>query len=129
MKCIKCNVEMKKRIERGVVIDTCPKCHGSWVDPGEVEKLKSWKDFPIVDAYINLRLEEKKESMSPAPFGLCPVSGCESQLDQVVIGGVRVEKCLKCGGMFFDDKELKTSVGEKPSKVKTLLKRLSALLG
>jgi Zn-finger nucleic acid-binding protein len=37
--CPRCKVFMKKLKKNDVIIDVCKKCHGMWVDAGELEKL------------------------------------------------------------------------------------------
>ncbi|HRE16399.1 MAG TPA: zf-TFIIB domain-containing protein [Rhodocyclaceae bacterium] len=45
---------------KGVEIDVCPKCHGVWLDPGELEKISKVVKPPArVDlAKVNSKLEE-----------------------------------------------------------------------
>ena len=39
MRCPKCGMELKTIEFRGVDIDRCFHCHGTWLDAGELEKL------------------------------------------------------------------------------------------
>lgn len=39
IKCPRCNINMKKVTKKGVTIDVCKKCHGMWLDDGEIDKL------------------------------------------------------------------------------------------
>lgn len=39
LKCPRCIIVMKKLIKHDVVLDICKKCHGMWLDDGEIDKL------------------------------------------------------------------------------------------
>lgn len=39
MKCPVCNIELKVSKRQGVIIDYCPKCHGIWLNRGELDKI------------------------------------------------------------------------------------------
>ncbi len=39
MKCPRCDGNLKERNFEGVLIDTCDKCSGVWLDPGEFGQL------------------------------------------------------------------------------------------
>jgi Zn-finger nucleic acid-binding protein len=39
IKCPRCEKNMKKITRHGVTIDVCKKCHGMWLDDGEIDKL------------------------------------------------------------------------------------------
>ena len=39
MKCPKCGMDLQTTIYRGVSIDMCHNCHGTWLDAGELEQL------------------------------------------------------------------------------------------
>ena len=39
MKCPKCGMELQSTIFRGVTIDKCFNCNGTWLDAGELETL------------------------------------------------------------------------------------------
>jgi len=41
--CPRCKIDMKKLVKNHVVIDVCKKCHGMWVDAGELQKLAQLK--------------------------------------------------------------------------------------
>lgn len=44
---------------------------------------------------------------------------CGAQMDEIVFRGVRVDKCLRCGGVYLDDGELEQLVG-KPGWIEAL---------
>jgi len=39
LKCPRCGIKMEKLKKSNVVIDVCKKCHGMWLDAGEIDKL------------------------------------------------------------------------------------------
>lgn len=39
LRCPRCNIVMRKVVKNDVVIDTCDKCRGMWLDDNEIEKL------------------------------------------------------------------------------------------
>ena len=39
MRCPKCGMELKEITVRGVEVDRCFSCNGTWLDAGEIEKL------------------------------------------------------------------------------------------
>ena len=44
---------------------------------------------------------------------------CGAEMDEIVFRGVRVDKCLRCGGVYLDDGELEQLVG-KPGWIQAL---------
>jgi hypothetical protein len=44
---------------------------------------------------------------------------CGATMDEIVFRGVRVDKCLRCGGVYLDDGELEQLVG-KPGWIQAL---------
>ncbi len=44
---------------------------------------------------------------------------CGATMDEIVFRGVRVDKCLQCGGVYLDDGELEQLVG-KPGWIEAL---------
>lgn len=46
MQCPKCNIEMDEIRKLDVIVDTCSKCGGVWLDKGEIDALKqAWSEF------------------------------------------------------------------------------------
>ena len=39
MHCPKCGTELYSQVFRGVTVDKCPHCKGTWLDEGELEQL------------------------------------------------------------------------------------------
>lgn len=100
IECPKCWVEMHAREEEifgpNIEIDICPKCHGIWLDPGELHKLL--KDKEVTD-YLTKEIGTKAHS----PL-ICPK--CRNLMDIERAEDVEVDVCLKCRGVWLDMGEL-----------------------
>jgi len=100
--CHRCWVEMeKKEIEifgPNVIIDVCPKCHGIWLDKGELGKLL--KDRKLTD-YLTKHIGTK--SRSPM---VCPRCGMTMDIEKA--DDIEVDVCLSCGGVWLDEGELES---------------------
>jgi Zn-finger nucleic acid-binding protein len=85
-----------------VELDRCSFCRGLWFDGGELEQVLG-----------------KKVSPQPAP-GLqtnrhCPP--CKTPMAPAELGGLRVEVCGTCHGIFLDEGELVALNGGKQVRV------------
>jgi len=52
MRCPKCGMELKEIEVRGVQVDRCFSCNGTWLDAGELEKLGGGQPADSVTASI-----------------------------------------------------------------------------
>ena len=98
--CHKCWVEMNKEeidvFGPNIIIDVCPKCHGIWLDKGELQKIL--KDRKLAD-YLTKHIGTKSKS----PM-VCPRCGMTMDLEKAE--DVEVDVCLSCGGVWLDAGEL-----------------------
>lgn len=98
--CPRCWVEAERvEIEvfgPNIEIDECPKCHGIWLDPGELKKLL--KDRKITD-YLTKEIgtQSKSDLMCPRCGGLMDIESAED---------VEIDVCLTCRGVWLDAGEL-----------------------
>jgi hypothetical protein len=54
-KCPNCGNDLQELLFRGVRIDRCYHCHGTWLDAGEVEKLLGKdKQHKLLEAIVNV---------------------------------------------------------------------------
>ena len=74
-----------------VELDRCPFCRGLWFDGGELEQVLGKKIAPAVTKGM-------KTSRN------CPA--CKVAMDPAELGGLRVEVCGGCQGIFLDEGEL-----------------------
>lgn len=100
IECPRCWVEMHVREEEifgpNIDVDICPKCHGIWLDSGELKKLLKEKE---VSDYLTKDIGTKAHS----PL-ICP--RCRNLMDIQKAEDVEVDVCLKCRGVFLDPGEL-----------------------
>ena len=98
--CPKCWVKMDvKEIEvfgPNVSIDACPKCHGIWLDGGELSRL-------LGDRKLTSYLTKDIGTKARSPL-ICP--RCRNLMDFEKAGDVETEVCLTCHGVWFDAGEL-----------------------
>ncbi len=60
MKCPKCGMDLHAIQFRGVEIDQCFNCHGSWLDAGELEKLATPEHGAVMQSVLNWFKTTKK---------------------------------------------------------------------
>jgi cytosine/adenosine deaminase-related metal-dependent hydrolase len=53
MRCPKCGMELKTLSYKGLEIDRCFACHGTWLDAGELEKVAG-SEAGVMQSVINL---------------------------------------------------------------------------
>ncbi len=84
----------------GVVVDFCEECSGIWFDKDELASyIELSMDIPEIAA---MKKAGRKTGL------LCPK--CSTFLDELPFSsktGLLVDRCEKCGGIFFDAGELK----------------------
>ena len=79
-----------------VETDNCPSCNGLYLDKGELLKLTSNRPLHnITTKYLGVDSDSKL---------LCP--GCGSIMDMESVGGVEIDVCLQCNGVWLDSDEL-----------------------
>ena len=89
----------KKSLKKGlwsVETDVCRSCNGLYLDKGELLKLTSNRPLHnITTKYLGVDSDSKL---------LCP--GCGSIMDMESVGGVEIDVCLQCNGVWLDSDEL-----------------------
>jgi len=104
-----------------VTVDVCDACEGVWLDNGEFPRIRAWhqsleqQDFAELDTHES-RSEEFLRSfladMDTATM-LCP--RCQKPaLEELDLdySGVVLDRCLQCGGVWFDGGELEQVLKE-----------------
>ena len=90
---------VKKSLKKGlwtVETDVCKSCNGLYLDKGELLKLTSNRPLHnITTKYLGVDSDSKL---------LCP--GCGSIMDMESVGGVEIDVCLLCNGVWLDSEEL-----------------------
>lgn len=93
MSCPACGARMDAIEVRGVTIDSCRRCHGLWLDPGELAALTGQRQEPA-------GLQRSGSVIQPRA---CPRCGGRLLLVRWRRGlAVWLDLCLRCRGMFLD---------------------------
>ena len=95
-----CFVSLEKNILKksiwSVETDNCNSCKGLYLDKGELLKLTSNRPLHnITTKYLGVDSDSKL---------LCP--GCGSIMDIESEGGIEIDVCLQCNGVWLDSDEL-----------------------
>jgi Zn-finger nucleic acid-binding protein len=108
----------------GVVVDFCEKCSGIWFDKNELAHyIELSMDIPEI---TRMKKSARKTGL------ICP--RCEGNLEELPFStktNILVDRCEKCGGIFFDPGELKhaerasAEIETLESRMKTVVKRFT----
>lgn len=115
-------VKLQPTLGAGLVLDYCPRCGGTWFDAGEVTLLRRCQPRALA-AQVKLsvgvyrmkchgcgaslpRTEPRCELCGWRNLLECPV--CAGPLAAVERGGLRLDTCRRCRGVWFDNAELAT---------------------
>ncbi len=93
-----------------VEIDKCKSCSGIYLDKGELMTLTGNRPLH--------HLTTKHLGVDSGSEILCP--GCGSLMDDEHPGGVEIDVCLQCNGVWLDKKELDLLKDIDPSSMKAL---------
>jgi Zn-finger nucleic acid-binding protein len=83
-------------------LDRCTFCSGLWFDGGELNA--------VLGKRPAASLTEDQESSRHCPR-------CKTAMTPAVVGGLRVEFCKTCNGVFLDDGELTALNGGQPVRI------------
>ena len=104
--CPRCDVALIAMIFHGIEIDTCPTCHGMWMDTGELEDLLDHTQVAHYAAGLKFNVTPPD---SPRKACLCP--RCDRPLQQVTPEAqgstpLELDSCPRGHGLWFDRREL-----------------------
>ena len=106
-----CPVDWTKLVEENVdlpgfdvKIDRCPKCHGVFLDKGEVKRVTG---NPKLNEFLTKHVA--LDSDSPR---VCPADGMVMDMEDA--DGTKVDVCLTCYGVWLDAGELDELKKKKP---------------
>ena len=112
--CPRCFSELiSEKFSKGlwkVEIDKCKSCSGIYLDKGELMTLTGNRPLH--------HLTTKHLGVDSGSEILCP--GCGSLMDDEHPGGVEIDVCLQCNGVWLDKKELNLLKDIDPSSMKAL---------
>lgn len=110
LSCPACTTGMKKFGDSSIdlVIDCCPKCQGLWFDGGELRQV--FKSEGLSKRFLmDARVSGQAFSYSLSEGARrCP--RCRTVMDQPIVGGVIVDVCHGCQGVWLDFGELRKIV-------------------
>ena len=112
--CPRCFTELKpEKLSKGIwniEIDRCGSCSGIYLDKGELMTLTGNRPLH--------HLTTKHLGIDSGSELLCP--SCGSVMDDEHPGGVEIDVCLQCNGVWLDKKELDLLKELDSSILKTL---------
>jgi Zn-finger nucleic acid-binding protein len=88
-------------------VGTCYDCWGLWIDTPHLKRLR--EEYPVATSLYRLTTRLEASAASPSEL-LCPFCPGEHLLQQG-IGGVEVEWCPACRGIFLDQGERERIAG------------------
>ncbi|MFC1746066.1 zf-TFIIB domain-containing protein [Candidatus Riflebacteria bacterium] len=120
MKCPRDAEELKKEMyEAEIEVDHCPRCHGFWLDEGELQQIQETKERDYSDELKNTSPEMVAAKRAATAFRaarqkslgqiICPK--CQGAMNSREFGaasGVYVDVCSACRGIWLDKGELKS---------------------
>ncbi len=126
MNCPFCNNPLVILELNQVEIDYCTRCHGIWLDNGELELLlkNTQEKTQLLNSFSDNKISDEK-------ILKCPI--CRKKMEKVTSGidnKVTLDKCKKDHGIWFNEGELEQVVEmgrlDKQDKIINLLKEMFA---
>ena len=90
-----------------VIIDRCPDCHGLWFDAGELRQML--KSEGMKSRFLAGSSAAAAAQSGESSSRHCP--RCDLALQHLELGGVTVDVCVGCSGVWLDAGELMHLVG------------------
>jgi len=111
MLCPRCQSDLRETIYEGVIVDTCDKCEGEWLDKDEIllinkvrEVMFSEQERAEVKGAHGVVTTELKQPEKPL---ICPRCNVPLKvLNYAYSTGIIVDRCIKCDGLWLDKDEL-----------------------
>lgn len=97
----------------GLIIDSCPQCAGIWFDAGEMKAMlqsETLKRKFLTDARVKSALTYSLSTCDRR----CP--RCRQVMERPVVGGITVDVCRGCSGVWLDHGELTQLVSDFKKK-------------
>lgn len=112
MDCPVCKEPMLVVEYRGIELDHCVECRGTWFDRDELELLmEQW--LPEVEAVLPDDLESIAAAKADEDVRRCPL--CRKKMRKIRLGRenpVLIDVCVLQEGMWFDSQEVTALAGE-----------------
>jgi Zn-finger nucleic acid-binding protein len=104
--CPDCQQPLAAQTYDGVNLDTCPKCAGVWLDPGELRKLMS-AEKDALETLDEQIVPQSGWSQLARASRLCP--DCNLALERyqyMYVSPIQLDACGQCFGIWVEDGEL-----------------------
>ena len=102
--CKKQPMEKSQDSETKLEVDNCPECLGIWFDAGELETF--YKSRQLVQKFAPLGGDSVHHTYEVSTKARrCP--RCRQGMDRPLVGGISVDVCRECRGIWFDHGELR----------------------
>jgi len=120
-------------------LDKCHKCDGIWVDRGELERVRDAEVENLEEVLERKYGDPEYQEGAVEGYMRCPRCG-DARLHRfhyTYVNPVAVDRCERCMGIWLDDGELNTIIGEKkkleqvkdPGRLKAFLRAMGRLIG
>jgi len=117
MRCPRCNGDLYsfRYPHSDVTIDMCDICKGAWLDNGEFPRIRAWhqsltqKELDTLDGKGLAFGDSLDRFLADVQTAIMACPRCaESSLEELPLQymGVTVDRCVQCGGVWFDGGEL-----------------------
>jgi Zn-finger nucleic acid-binding protein len=119
MNCPRCSVELKTENYKGVEVDRCPRCHGMWLDYGELDQLED----TVLDK------DEIKGTMMYSTFQgklACPKCGEIMQRFNYRAYDLELDFCRQGHGTWLDAGEEKKVLELMEQRIRDLNRKAKA---
>ncbi len=103
MDCPKCATALREvYTDPGVLLDRCGGCGGTWLDKGEV------LHYTARPAHFARALQA---GLPTANWAGCKCPRCAGDLSEIGVESLKIDRCGKCEGLWFDRGELEKFAG------------------
>jgi Zn-finger nucleic acid-binding protein len=113
--CVRCGQVFRATSVGDVEVDLCRGCGGLWLDHQELQQLAEMSDDELDGLRKLIRSGEKKAApaVRAEPLRIdAPCPSCAGKLTHAMVGGVTLEVCSRCAGVFLDAGELDNATAE-----------------
>ena len=109
MKCPRCNIDLGSKNVRGLEIEECATCGGTWFEEEELRKAKDRTDPDLewMDFEIWKHPERFEVSVKPLRCPRCDIDMAAVEYDTTKI---EVDYCLRCQSVWLDSGEFEKIV-------------------
>lgn len=100
---VKCPIDgslMVRHKQGGLVVDACPQCNGMWFAADTLAHLREKPELDALRSGIHESERTRRKGYRTCPACLRP------HMSIVRVRGVEVDRCERCGGLWFDAGEL-----------------------